>query len=172
MKKSLTQCWGRYAWFKDDSEFEIENHVIHVTNPTLRNRIVTSENIRVSKVIYQTSFFSFVLRAIIQTWMCFSLLFKSFYMTLVGCWKKNIEWGISGYFSSPVEIVMDLGSRYTRYDSCILYEYFITTVIHLSVALWFNNVAWGFIWFNTFVDKWAEIYRKGRGGGNRVIITK
>lgn len=46
MKTSLTQCWGRYAWFRDSSEFDIENHVIHVTNPTLRNRIVTSENIR------------------------------------------------------------------------------------------------------------------------------
>lgn len=58
MKKSLTSCWGRYAWLKDTSEFDIQNHVIHVTNPMLRNRVVTSANIRVIvRVIYRAFFF-------------------------------------------------------------------------------------------------------------------
>lgn len=48
MKKSLTSCWGRYAWMKDTDEFDMDNHVIHVTNPVFRNRIVTSANIQVS----------------------------------------------------------------------------------------------------------------------------
>lgn len=47
MKNSLTSCWGRYAWHRDSSDFNIQNHVVHVENPMFRNRVVTSANIRV-----------------------------------------------------------------------------------------------------------------------------